>query len=128
MAPITASFAAIVGALLTALAINTTRLRLRHGRNLTPEATESIRRASRAHGNTFEHGVPLLLLMFFAETHGAPHTWLCVIGTAFVVARFFYVYGMLTRPASTPMRIGAGSTYALEIVLLNVLVVTLLHR
>ena len=65
MAPVTTSFAVIVGALLTALAINTTRL--------------------------------------------------------FVVARALYVLGMLTRPTSMPMRIGAGGTYLLEIVLLSLL-------
>ena len=126
MAPITASFAAIIGAMLTALAINTTRVRLRSGREPTPEATEAIRRASRAHGNALEHGLPVLLLMFFAETHGAAHLGLCVVGTLFVIARVFHAYGMLTRPRSLPMRIGAGSTYALEIVLLNLLVVALL--
>lgn len=127
MAPITASFAAIIGAMLTALAINTTRVRMRHGSDRTPPAIEAIRRASRAHGNALEHGLPFLLLMFFAETHGAAHLGLCVLGTLFVIARGFHVYGMLTRPASMPMRIGAGTTYALEIVLLNVLAVALLR-
>jgi uncharacterized membrane protein YecN with MAPEG domain len=121
MAPVTTSFAVIVGALLTALAINTTRLRLRHGRDLSPSALEAIRRASRAHGNTLEHGLPLLLLMFLAEVNGVAAPWLCGIGSAFVVARALYVLGMLTRPTSMPMRIGAGGTYLLEIVLLSLL-------
>lgn len=37
------------------------------------------------------------------------------------MARLFYVYGMITRPVSPPMRFGAGLTYALEIVAINYL-------
>ena len=52
MAPITATFALFLGVGLTGLAINTTRLRVRFGRDLDKPAKEAIRRASRAHGNT----------------------------------------------------------------------------
>jgi uncharacterized membrane protein YecN with MAPEG domain len=126
MAPISASFALLIGALLTALAINTTRLRLRHGRDRSQGALEQIRRASRAHGNTLEHGLLVLLLLFFAETHGASAAALCLLGALFVLARISYVFGMLTRPTSTPMKIGAGLTYTLEITLLSLLARALL--
>ncbi|HRI10077.1 MAG TPA: MAPEG family protein [Nannocystaceae bacterium] len=122
MAPITATFTAIFAAMLTALAINTTRQRLRYGRDRTQAATEAIRRASRAHGNTLEHALPLLLVLFFAETHGAAREWLCGLGGAFVLARASYVYGMLTRPTSPPMRLGAGATYSIEVAAIGVLV------
>ena len=59
--------------------------------------------------------------MFLAEVNGVAAHWLCGIGSAFVVARALYVLGMLTRPTSMPMRIGAGGTYLLEIVLLSLL-------
>lgn len=128
MAPVTSAHAALFGALLTALAINTTRCRLRARRNPDPVAAkEAIGRASRAHGNTLEHGLPLLLLLLCAELNGGSAAWICGIGATFLVARVFYVYGMLTRPASMPMRIGAGTTYLLEIVTINYLVALLLR-
>lgn len=127
MAPVTSAHAALFGALLTALAINTTRCRLRARRNPDPVAAkEAIGRASRAHGNTLEHGLPLLLLLLCAELNGGSAAWICWIGALFLVARGFYVYGMLTRPASMPMRIGAGTTYVLEIVTINYLAALLL--
>ena len=53
--------------------------------------------------------------------------WICWLGALFFVARLFYVYGMITRPVSPPMRFGAGLTYALEIVAVNYLAVLLLR-
>lgn len=126
MAPVTAAHAALLGALLTALAINTTRCRMRGGRDPSPDAKEAILRASRAHGNTLEHGLPMVMLLLFAETQGASAGWICGLGTTFFVARAIYIYGMLTRPRSMPMRVGAGLTYALEIAAINLLVVRLL--
>lgn len=37
-----------------------------------------------------------------------------------------YVYGMLTRPASRPMQLGAGLTYLIELTLLGLLASVLL--
>jgi len=125
MAPIAATFVFFLGVLLTALAINTTRLRLRFGRDLDAAAKESIRRASRTHGNSVEHGVVFTLLLFFAELQGVDAGWLQALGGAFLVARLAYAYGYYKKPVSTPMRIGAGVTYALELILLNLLGVAL---
>ncbi|MCA9638701.1 MAG: MAPEG family protein [Myxococcales bacterium] len=126
MSPISATFALLLGSLLTSLAMNTTRQRLRFARDAGPEAKESIRRASRAHGNTLEHGLPFLLLIFFAERGGASATWLWVLCGLFVAGRISYAYGMLTRPTSPPMRYAAALTYLLEIALLATLARTLL--
>lgn len=128
MAPVTSAHAALFGALLTALAINTTRCRLRARRHPDPVAAkEAIGRASRAHGNTLEHGMVVLLVLLCAELNGASSAWICWLGTLFFVARLFYVYGMITRPVSPPMRFGAGLTYAVEIVAINYLAVVLLR-
>lgn len=126
MAPVTSAHVALFAVLLTALAINTTRHRVRGGRDPSAAAKEATLRASRAHGNTLEHGLPLLLLLLCAELNGAAAAWLCAIGTGFIVARALYVYGMLTRPASMPMRIGAGVTYLLEMIAIGLLVCRLL--
>lgn len=125
MAPVTATFVFFLGVLLTALAINTTRRRMHFGRNLDGPAKESIRRASRAHGNSLEHGLVFTLLLFFAELQGVEATWLQGLAGAFLLARLSYVFGYYNKPVSTPMRIGAGVTYVLELVLLNLLGVAL---
>ncbi len=121
MAPVSTTFVFFLGVLLTALAINTTRRRMRHGRDLDAAAKESIRRASRAHGNSVEHGVVFTLLLFFAELQGVDPPWLQGLAAAFLLARLAYAYGYYKRPVSLPMRVGAGLTYVLELLLLNLL-------
>lgn len=71
MATITASFVVLIVLLLTLLAMNTTRLRFGKGSSTDPADRALIRAASRAHGNTLEHGLPVLLLMFFYEVMAA---------------------------------------------------------
>jgi uncharacterized membrane protein YecN with MAPEG domain len=126
MAPITAAHAALLVSMLTALAINTTRLRMRGGREPDAKAKEAILRASRAHGNTFEHVVPMLLLLLFIELSGGSPAWLWGLGSTFFALRVSYAYGMITRPLSTPMKVGAGGTYVVEIVAINYLIARLL--
>lgn len=121
MATVTASFALLVVLLITLLAMNTTRTRLTKMRSSDPADKEAIRRASRAHGNTMEHGLPVLLLMFFCEINGANISILCVLGTVFVASRLVYVYGLFKKPASIPMQAGAGVTYLVELCLLALL-------
>ncbi len=122
MATVTASFAVLVILLMTLLAMNTTRLRFGKARSTDPADKKAIGQASRAHGNTLEHGLPVLLLMFFSEINGADVRVLCIIGTAFIVARLVYVYGMLKKPASKPMQLGAAVTYLIELLLIGLLV------
>lgn len=122
MAPVTSAHVDLFGALITVLAIFTTRARMRGARTPdAPAAKEAIQRASRAHGNTLEHGIVMLLVLLCAELNGGSAAWICWLGTGFFVARLFYVYGMITRPVSPPMRFGAGLTYAVEIVAINYL-------
>jgi uncharacterized membrane protein YecN with MAPEG domain len=125
MATVTASFAVLVVLLLTVLAMNTTRLRFTKSRSSDPADKEAIRRASRAHGNTLEHGLPVLLLMYFYEVNGGDIRTLCIAGTAFIAARLIYVYGMLTKPGSQPMQLGAAATYLIELVLVGLLAAVL---
>ena len=47
------------------------------------------------------------------------------LAVAFLAARLAYAYGYYKRPVSLPMQIGAGLTYVLELVLLNLLGVAL---
>ncbi len=125
MPTVSATFVFFLGVLITALAINTTRLRLHYGRELDKHAKEAIRRASRSHGNCVEHGVVFALVLLFAELRNVDPLWLQALATTFLAARLIYVFGYYRRPVSLPMQIGAGVTYAVEVVLLNLLGVSL---
>ncbi|MDX1497600.1 MAG: MAPEG family protein [Salinisphaeraceae bacterium] len=117
MFPITTSFAVLILALITLLAINTTRVRFKTPREPTPQQREALRRAIRTHGNNFEHGVTVILLMLFYEVSGGSATVLCGLGLAYLLLRLIYSFGYLTKPASLPQQLGAGGTYLIELVL-----------
>ncbi|MGB1581644.1 MAG: MAPEG family protein [Nevskiales bacterium] len=117
MFPITTSLAVLILALITLLAINTTRVRLKTPREPSAEQREALRRAMRTHGNNFEHGVTVILLMLFYEVSGGSATLLCGLGLAYLLLRLVYSFGYLTRPASLPQQLGAGGTYLIELTL-----------
>lgn len=114
--PITAAFAALVVLLLTATAMNTTRVRFAtSGRYEDPAVRERVRRASRAHGNSFEHCIPIVLLMMFYELQGGSPNVLCTLGVVLLATRLLYIWGMLAKPGGKMMQAGAGFTYLLEL-------------
>ncbi|GEM_PF-3770754 len=118
MFPITIAFGTLILALITLLAMNTTRVRGKTPRDPSPQQREALRRAIRTHGNNFEHGIPVILLMLFYELNGGDANILCGIGTVYLLTRVAYSFGYLTRPASMPQMIGAGLTYLVELSLL----------
>ncbi len=126
-APITAAFALAILLLITLLAANTSRLRMRHRGSKDPAAAEEIRRASRAHGNNLEHGIVVILLMLFCELSGAGAPLLGGAGAAYLLARLGYSYGYLTAPGRRAMFFGAAATYAIEAILIVRLGVLLLR-
>ena len=121
MLPITTLYALPVLLVLTVLAINMTRVRAQHMRSDDEVAKAAIHRASRAHGNTLEHSIPVLFLMLLLELQGGSAAALHLNGAAFLGARLLYAYGMLRRPGSAPMVVAATITYLVEIVLLVLL-------
>lgn len=127
-APITTHFALVILLLIVLLAFNTSRQRIRHRGSKDPAAAEAIRRASRTHGNNFEHGVVVILLMLFCELNGAGTALLVGAGAAYLVARAIYSYGYLTAPARRAMFIGASATYAIEAMLIVLLGFRLLQN
>lgn len=118
MFPITIAFGTLIMLLVTLAAINTSRLRAKTPRDATPEQSEALRRAVRTHGNNFEHGVPVILLMMFYELNEGNATVLCSIGIIYLAARLLYSYGFLTRPGGTPQIIAASITYLVELALI----------
>ncbi len=125
MAPITIAFGSLILLLITLLAVNTTRTRMKTPRDPSPEEREALRRAMRAHGNNFEHGVPVILLLMFYELNGGEANVLCGLGTLYLLARLAYSYGFLSKPASLPQMLGAGVTYLIELALLGLLLIEL---
>ena len=123
--PITSAFALAILLLITLLAANTSRLRIRHRGSKDPAAAEAIRRASRAHGNNLEHGIVVILLMLFCELSGAAAPLLAGAGAAYLLARLVYSYGYLASRGRA-MFAGATVTYGVEAVLLVRLGVLLL--
>ncbi|MGH8529721.1 MAG: MAPEG family protein [Nevskiales bacterium] len=118
MFPITISFGVLILLLITVLAMNTTRNRGKYTKSSDPADKEKIRRASRAHGNNLEHGLVVILLMLFYEVTGANAALLCSLATAYLLVRVSYAYGMLSKPGSIPMVVGAGLTYLIELILI----------
>lgn len=118
MFPITISFGALILALVTLLAINTTRTRFKTPREPSAQQREALRRAIRTHGNNFEHGVTVILLMLFYEVSGGSATVLCGLGAAYLFLRLLYSFGYLTKPAGLAQQVGAGGTYLVELTLI----------
>lgn len=119
MFPITMAFGTLIIALIVVLAINTTRTRFKTPRNPSPEQSEALRRAMRAHGNNVEHGVPVILLMMFYELQGGATNLLCGIGAVYLLTRLLYSVGYYQKPAGKLMQLGAGLTYLVELALLG---------
>lgn len=126
MFPITIAFGTLIVGLVTVFAINTTRVRGKTPRDPSAEQREALRRAIRTHGNNFEHGVTVILLMMFLELSGGSANVLCSIGTVYLLGRLVYSYGYLTKPASKPQLLGAGVTYLVELVLLGLIAAALI--
>ena len=118
MFPITMVFGSLILLLITALAMNTSRLRFRLRADSPPAYKEAVRRASRTHGNNVEHGLPVILLMLFYEVSGGSTTVLCVIGTVYLGFRFIYSFGYLTKPGRIAQISGAAITYLTELALI----------
>lgn len=126
MFPITIAFGTLILLLVTVLAINTTRMRRGTPRDATPEQKEALRRAIRTHGNNFEHGVTVILLMMFYELSGANAATLCSIGVVYLATRLLYSYGYLSKPGSMPQIVSAGVTYLVEVTLIVLIGINLI--
>lgn len=120
--PITITFGTLYLLLITVLALNTSRHRAKPGALKDPQLKTNVQRASRAHGNTLEHSLPVILLMLFAEVQGSNATVICTLASVFLAARLIYAWGMLSKPGGMPMVIAAGVTYLIELVLIGVVI------
>lgn len=106
-----------VGALLlliTALALNVTRLRLALRVRLGDGGSRPLGVAIRAHGNALEHGLVLAVALVLAEVAGLRAAWVLGCGWAMVLARLAHAAGFL-RFGFQVQRVGVVVTYGLEL-------------
>lgn len=105
---------AVNSLLLLALAMNVSRLRLKHKISLGDGGNKDLMAAIRTHSNGVEQ-LPCFALVLLALTWAEPSAPLLpflVIG--FTLSRFAHAYGMLAR-VFMARRIGAGFTYVLQV-------------
>ncbi len=91
---ITPLYAAVLGLVFIALSIRTIHLRRRHRVAIGDGNNTELQRAARVHANFAEY-VPLaLLLIYFAETGGAPALLVHALCIALVCGRLSHAWGV----------------------------------
>lgn len=101
---------------LTGLAINISRIRLRHRIFLGHGDVAALQIAVRTHGNAFEHLTPMLLLLVIYELLGARKLLVDIFGAVILIARFTHAAAYLAHWSSL-RRVGVALTYSVEAVL-----------
>jgi uncharacterized protein len=107
-------FVGAVLLLITALAMNVTRLRFQANVSLGDGGNRRLGVAIRAHGNALEHGLLLAVALVLAEVAGLPARWVVGCGWAILVARLAHAAGFL-RFGFKVVRPGVVVTYAMEV-------------
>ena len=93
----TAFFAGLSCLLLTTLALLTTQLRIRYKTFVGYGDHSDLQRRSRAHGVSFEHLLPMLLLLLLLELCGADHRVVDAFGVAILGSRVAHVIGFTRK-------------------------------
>lgn len=101
---------------LTGLAINISRMRVRHRIFLGEDDVAALQIAVRTHGNALEHLMPMLLLLVIYELLGARKLLVDIFGAVILIARFTHAAAYLAH-WSTLRRVGVALTYSVEAVL-----------
>jgi uncharacterized membrane protein YecN with MAPEG domain len=109
-------FVGLVSLSITALAINTTRLRNKLNIWAGDGGNDALRRAARAHGNAVEHGVVAAVLLILLEWQRGPVWAVVTLGIAVVAARAAHAAGMLIKDRSI-WGLGVALTYLSELLL-----------
>ena len=109
-------FVALLFLLVTALALNTSRNRLRTHVIFGDGGDEALRRASRAHGNAIEHVTVIAILLLLFELQGAGRVAIVAVGVAALVARALHATAFLAKVRRIGL-VGVVITYSLEVFL-----------
>src|SRR5256885_9861081 len=109
-------FVALLFLFVTALALNTSRNRLRTHVIFGDGGDEALRRASRAHGNAIEHVTVIAILLVLFEVQGAGKAWIVAIGLAALAAPGLHAAAFIGRIRRIGL-LGVVITYSLELFL-----------
>ncbi|MFA5941021.1 MAG: MAPEG family protein [Sinimarinibacterium sp.] len=101
--------------LLTLLALNVSRLRVKLKIGNGDGNNVDMRKAIRAHMNHLEHALPFGLIVLALAQIGSPASLLAVLVVGFLAARLVHAYGMLTAQFRF-RQLSAGVTYLFEVV------------
>ncbi len=100
--------------LMTLLAFNVSRLRMRERISLGDGGNAQLQSAIRAHGNAVEQIPAYGLLVLAFNYTGISETLVFLFAILFLVARVAHAYGMLFRQFQL-RRLGAGLSYLLAL-------------
>ena len=109
-------FVALLLLFVTALALNTSRHRLRTRVVFGDGGDEPLRRASRAHGNAIEHVTVIAILLVLFELQGGSKAWIVAVGTAALAARALHAAAFIGKIRRIGL-LGVVTTYSLELLL-----------
>lgn len=122
-----AFFVAFGVLLITALAMNVSRVRIKIQVGNGDGDNPLLKKAIRAHMNTIEHLVPYSLVLFSLVHVGINTIYLAIFTVGFLTVRLVHTYGMLWSNFKV-RKISAGLSYLFELsaciaLLLNLVVV-----
>jgi uncharacterized protein len=109
-------FVALLFLFVTALALNTSRNRLRTHVIFGDGGDDRLRPASRAHGNAIEHVTVIAILLVLLELQGAGKAWIVAAGTGALAARALHAAAFIGRIRRIGLA-GVVITYSLELLL-----------
>ncbi|WP_088329412.1 MAPEG family protein [Lacimicrobium sp. SS2-24] len=109
-----ALLAATQSLLLLALALNVSRIRMRHKISLGDGNNKALMAAIRTHSNSIEQAPCFVLVVLALTLIDATSPMLPVLVIGFTLARLAHAWGMLYR-VFMARRIGAGLTYVFQL-------------
>ena len=89
-------YAGLCGLMMVWLAVQTIKTRRANKVRLGDGGVPALQAAIRAHGNFAEYMPIVLILLFLLEYNGAYPILIHVVGSAFIIGRYFHAIGMLT--------------------------------
>ena len=89
-------YAGLCGLMMVWLAVQTIKTRRANKVRLGDGGVQALQAAIRAHGNFAEYMPIVLILLFLLEYNGAYPILIHVVGSAFIIGRYFHAIGMLT--------------------------------
>jgi uncharacterized membrane protein YecN with MAPEG domain len=107
--PITAFYAGVYALLLLVLAARVSGFRMKLKVGLGDGGHSELTRAVRAHGNSVEWILPMLVLLLVAELNHANPPFLHACGSIFLAARIAHAVGLSHTAGESPGRFG-GTT------------------